>query len=132
MLYIGHFSFDETGSEDGRRHGYLSCIVDADNVDAAVDLFRSLIEKSKAENKSFANIAAVYIEDIFEIKKIPKTATILRMQSSGGEFPKSVSRTLPFVETDDINAYGWAPDIQKTRTAEKDEFLEMEPFLSFV
>jgi hypothetical protein len=132
MLYIGHFSFDETSPDEALRHGYFTCIVDKNNVDTAIDQFRSLIEKSKTEKNSFANIVAVYIEDIFEIKKIPKTAKILRIQSSVGEFPKSLTRTLPFVETDDINAFGWAPDIRKIRTAEKNEVLEMEPFLRFV
>ncbi len=132
MLYIGHFSFDETGAEQGRRHGYFTCIADADNVDDAVDSFRSLIENSRAEKESFANIAAVYIEDVFEIRSVPEAATILRMQSSEGEFPKSVSRTLPFTETDNIDAYGWAPDVRNIRKADKEEVLEMEPFLSFV
>jgi hypothetical protein len=131
MLYIGHFSIDEISENSKRRHGYFTCMVDTDNVDQAVELFKALIEKMKAENSNFADIAAVYIEDIFEIRQVPKTATILRMQSSVGEFPKSVSRSLPFGETKEITAYGWAPDVRKIREAEKDEVLEMEPFLRF-
>ncbi len=131
MLYIGHFSFDEISENSERHHGYFTCMVDTDNVDLAVELFQSLIKKMKVENSSFADIAAVYVEDIFEIRKVPKTATILRMQSSSGEFPKSLSRTLPLVETEEITAYGWAPDVRKIQAAEKDKVLEMEPFLSF-
>lgn len=131
MLYIGHFSFDEVGSDTGQRHGYFTCIVDSDSADRAVLSFHALIEKMKRENSSFANISVVYIEDIFEIRRVPETAEMLRMQSSEGEFPKSVSRSLPFVETDDIAAYGWAPDVRKIRKAETDEVLEMEPFMSF-
>jgi hypothetical protein len=131
MLYLGHFSFDKIGVNSERHHGYFTCMVETDNVDRAVESFQSLIKKMKAENNSFTDIAAVYIEDIFEIRQAPKNATILRMQSSVGEFPKSVSRSLPFVETEEITAYGWAPDVRKIRVAEKDKALEMEPFLTF-
>jgi len=75
-------------------------------------------------------ILEVCIEDIFEIENVPETSAMIRMQSSEGEFPESVSRSLPLVETAGITAYGWAPDERKIRTAEKDEVLEMEPILS--
>lgn len=132
MLYIGHFSFDEVGENKKRRHGYFTCLLDAGDVDRAVEEFKSLIEGMKAENKQFSGLAAIYIEDIFEVRQIPKRAMLLRMQSSEGEFPRSVSRSLPFSESAGITAYGWAPDVQKIRAADKDVVLEMEPFLSFV
>ncbi|MEJ2473768.1 MAG: hypothetical protein P8Y74_07770, partial [Desulfobacterales bacterium] len=110
---------------------YFTCVVDSTDVEQAVEEFKSLIERMKAENRHFAGIAEVYIEDIFEIQKIPETAMMIRMQSSDGEFPESVSRSLPFAEKQGITAYGWAPDVRKIRAAEKDEVLEMEPFLSF-
>jgi NurA-like 5'-3' nuclease len=131
MLYIGHFSFDEMEVDKEQRHGYFTCIVDSMDVEQAVEEFKSLIEKLKSKNKHLAGIVEVYIEDIFEIQKVPETAMMIRMQSSEGEFPESVSRSLPFAENPGVTAYGWAPDIRKTRAAEKDEVLEMEPFLSF-
>ena len=131
MLYIGHFSFDELAGNKEQRHGYFTCIVDSMDVEQAVEEFKSLIEKMKSKDKHLAGIAEVYIEDIFEIQKVPETATMIRLQSSEGEFPESVSRSLPFSENPGITAYGWAPDIRKIRAAEKDEVLEMEPFLSF-
>jgi hypothetical protein len=85
----------------------------------------------KAKNRHFGGIAEVYIEDIFEIQEVPETATMIRMQSSDGDFPLSVNRSLPFAENPGITAYGWAPDVRKIRAAGKDEVLEMEPFLSF-
>jgi hypothetical protein len=131
MLYIGHFSFDELERDQKQRHGYFTCVVDSTDVEQSVEEFKSLIERMKAKNSHFAGIAEVYIEDIFEIQKIPETAMMIRMQSSDGEFPESVSRSLPFAENQGITAYGWAPDVRKIRAAEKDEVLEMEPFLSF-
>jgi hypothetical protein len=131
MLYIGHFSFDELAGNKEQRHGYFTCVVDSTDVEQSVEEFKSLIEGMKAKNRHFAGIAKIYIEDIFEIQRVPEKATMIRMQSSDGEFPESVSRSLPFAENQEITAYGWAPDIRKIRAAEKDEVLEMEPFLSF-
>jgi hypothetical protein len=131
MLYIGHFSFDELGKNQEQRHGYFTCIVDSTDVERALEAFKSTIEAMKTENSPLAGIADAYIEDIFEIQKIPETATMIRIQSCDGEFPESVSRSLPFAESTTITAYGWAPDIYKIRAAAKEEVMEMEPFLSF-
>ncbi|MFZ0243879.1 MAG: hypothetical protein WAL90_19720 [Desulfobacterales bacterium] len=131
MLFIGHFSFDALTENESERHGYFTCLVDSGDVDRATDAFKSLITEMKAENELFAAVAAVYIEDIFEIEKVPQKAVMLRLQSSAGEFPESVSRSLPFATQTGITAYGWAPDERKIRAAEEDEVLEMEPFISF-
>ncbi len=131
MVYIGHFSFDEVENDNDLRHGYFTCIVNSTGADRAVEAFKTLIKEMKMENSLFAGIREVYIEDIFEIENVPETPVMIRMQSSEGEFPESVSRSLPLAETAGITAYGWAPDERKIRAAEKDEVLEMEPFLSF-
>ena len=94
MIYIGYFSFDELGPEKEVRHGYFSCVVEADNADAATNEFKELISRKKMDD-IFSNIVAVYMEDIIEIQNIPQKAIVTRIQSSAGEFPKSVSRSLP-------------------------------------
>ena len=43
MIYIGHFSFDELGPEKEVRHGYFSCVVEAEEIDAAINKFKDLI-----------------------------------------------------------------------------------------
>ena len=131
MLYIGHFSFDEIGERQEKRHGYFTCVVNSNGVDQAVSAFKSLIEAMKAKNSLFTGMSEVYIEDIFEFQNMPETAVMIRMQSSDGEFPESLSRSLPFDDHAGISAYGWSPDVRKIRAAEKEEVLEMEPFLSF-
>ncbi|MGD9044753.1 MAG: hypothetical protein PVG06_13625 [Desulfobacterales bacterium] len=111
MIYIGHFSFDELGPEKEVCHGYFSCVVEADKADAAGSEFKELIPSLKKMNDIFSNIVTVYIEDIIEIRDVPRRAIITRIQSSVGEFPKSVSRSLPHVESPGINVYGWAPEV---------------------
>lgn len=131
MLHIGQFSFDELGKNEEKRHGYFTCAVGSKDVDGAVQAFKLLIKGIKAESKLFARIKAVYIEDIFNIKDIPDKAVMLRIQSCDGEFPESVSRSLPLSDDEGINAYGWSPDVRKIRAAEKDKVVEMTPFLTF-
>lgn len=131
MFYIGHFSFDEMGDKQDQRHGYFTCIVNSEDVDSAVEKFKTKIEKTKTEKEIFARIVNVYIEDVFEIKTSPDTAIMLRMQSSEGEFPKSVSVSLPFYKNQDIAAYGWKTDVCKIKESGEDDFKEMDPFISF-
>jgi hypothetical protein len=131
MVYIGHFSFDEVGENQNNRHGYFTCVVESTDVDRSLEDFKSLIERIKDMNATFAGITAVYIEDIFEMRKVPHRPVMIRLQSSDGEFPESVSRSLPFTGDEGITAYGWAADVQKISAAEGNQVLEMEPFLRF-
>jgi len=48
LLYIAHFSFDDiaastSSAEDGARHGYFALVVEASDVEEAVDKFKALI-----------------------------------------------------------------------------------------
>jgi hypothetical protein len=132
MIYIGHFSFDELGTEKEVRHGYFSCVVESDKGDAAANEFKELISSLKRMNDIFRNIVTVYMEDIIEIRDIPRRAIITRIQSSAGEFPKSVSRSLPHIESPGINVYGWAPDIAEDEKKPNQEGYKVaKPFIKF-
>ena len=132
MIYIGHFSFDEFGPEKEVRHGYFTCLVETNTADAATLEFKELIFSLKKMDGNFSNIATVYLEDIIEIRDVPRRAIVTRIQSSAGEFPKSVSRSLPNVETPGINVYGWAPEIEESETDRKaEEYKAAEPFIKF-
>jgi hypothetical protein len=132
MIYIGHFSFDELGAEKEIRHGYFSCVVETDSAEAAANEFKELIISLKKMNDVFSKIVTVYLEDIIELRDIPRKAIVTRIQSSAGEFPKSMSRSLPHVAAPGINVYGWAPDIEKNETdRNKEEYKTTEPFIEF-
>lgn len=132
MIYIGHFSFDELGSGNEIRHGYFSCVVETDSADTAANEFKELIFSFKKMNDFFSNITTVYMEDIIEIRDVPRRAIITRIQSSAGEFPKSISRSLPHAVAPGINVYGWSPDVEASETdPSKAEYKKSEPFISF-
>lgn len=89
MLYSGHFSFDETGDTPVERHGYFTCVVKADTPAQALEKFKLRIHEIKEELKEplFADIIAVYVEDIVEISGMPDDAVVTRFQSSEGRSP---------------------------------------------
>ena len=131
MLFIGHFSFDEIDVDGNPKHGYFSSIVDADSPDAAVAKFETHIKKMKGSLREMVNVVNVYIEEILRIANIPESPMITRLQSSEGEFPPSVSHSLPGVIGSDAEAFGFAPDIEKQKTADDGSFIESKPFITF-
>lgn len=132
MLYIGYFSFDELGPEGEVRHGYFSCVVESDNADAAADEFKELIFSLRKMEGMFSKINAVYLEDLIEMREIPRRAIVTRIQSSIGEFPKSVSKSLPHVAAPGISAYGWEPNIKEGESdRDRSEYQTTRPFIKF-
>lgn len=132
MLYIGHFSFDERGPEKEVRHGYFTCVVETDSAESAANEFKELIFSLRRMDDIFANMVTVYMEDIIEMRNIPRRAIVTRIQSSAGEFPKSVSRSLPKVVAPGISAYGWAPDVEQTEADRSAEgYKPAKPFITF-
>ncbi len=132
MIYIGYFSFDELGLDQEARHGYFSCVVDTVSAEAAANEFKELIFSLKKMDDEFKKILTVYMEDIIEIRSVPRKAIVTRIQSSTGKFPKSVSKSLPHVVAPGINVYGWAPDMETHGTdRDTDAYKTTEPFIEF-
>lgn len=132
MLYLGHFSFDEIGSEQEIRHGYFTCVVDSVNAENAANEFKELVISMKKTQDIFKRIVTVYMEDIVELRKIPKKALVARIQSSAGAFPESVGRSLPGVVTPGINLYGLAPGIKEDeKQRDQEGYKEAGPFIEF-
>lgn len=131
MLYISHFSFDELDYRHNTRHGYFSCVVDAKDEDEAVEKFKTHLIKMKQKNMAFSRIVKVYIEDIIAIEAVPNEPIITRLQSSRGEFPKSISYSLPAAEADGIEAYGLAANVEQHENEPESDYVESQPFIVF-
>ena len=133
MLYSGHFSFDEIGSDQNPRHGYFACLVKAETVEQAFKKFKNRILQIREEEKDelFTKMIAVYVEDVVEIPdNFSGDPVVTRYQSSEGPFPKSKSCFLPVSETAKLKSYLWVPDDAENEKS-KDEYKEAEPFLTF-
>ncbi len=131
MLFIGHFSFDEIGVHGKPKHGYFSSIVDAETPDDAVAKFEAHIKEMKDTDRQMVGVVNVYIEEILRIANIPETPIITRLQSSDGEFPASISHSLPGVFGEDVEAFGFAPDVEDHEMLNDGSFIEAKPFITF-
>jgi hypothetical protein len=132
MLYVGHFSFDEIGLEQEIRHGYFTTVVDADSIERASTEFKELILSMKKMEDTFQRIAVVYLEDIIEFKQLPEKAIVSRIQSSAGEFPESITHSLPGVANPGIHVYGLKADVRANdNELETDKYKESKPFIKF-
>jgi hypothetical protein len=131
MLFIGHFSFDEIDADSQPKHGYFSSIVDAKSPDDAVAKFEAHIKQMKKTAKQMVSVVHVYIEEILRIANIPETPIITRLQSSDGEFPASVSHSLPGVFGKEVEAFGFAPDVADQEMLNDGGFIEAKPFITF-
>jgi len=129
MIYVGHFSFDEIGSENQARHGYFTGLVQAADVDRAVQQFKERITALRKNHEAMQTVTAVYIEDIVEFERLPDQPVITRLQSSEGAFPRSVSRSLPDGAGTKAQAFGYRPDVENQTDGE--QYPEMTPFLQF-
>lgn len=132
MLYIGYFTFDEIGPEEETRHGNLTAVVDADTIERATTEFKELLLSTKKSEPAFEGIANIYLEDIVEFSHVPSKAIITRIQSSAGEFPKSITHSLPGVASPGINIYGLKPDVRaEENNRNADEYQESGVFIKF-
>ncbi|MDA3895942.1 MAG: hypothetical protein PF482_07335 [Desulfobacteraceae bacterium] len=133
MLYSGHFSFDEIGTDQTPRHGYFACLVKAENAEQAFKKFKNRILKIREEEKDelFTKMFAVYVEDVVEIPDdFSGEAVVTRYQSSEGPFPRSKSCFLPVSEKAKLKSYLWMPD-NVSKEKGNEEYKEAQPFLEF-
>jgi hypothetical protein len=132
MFYIGHFSFDEIGTEHENRHGYITTVVNTESIERAASEFKELIRSMNKIEGTFQGIAAVYLEDIIEFKQVPEKAIVSRIQSSSGEFPESITHSLPGIANPGIHVYGLEADVRATdNELDTDQYKESKPFIRF-
>ena len=92
MLYLAHFSFD--GEYKGEpTHGWFTCMVEADDIEASVDEFHHLINKLQKDEDIFQSVTKVYLEDIIQIRQVPEEGFLGHYSSSPGEAPPSIATT---------------------------------------
>ena len=123
MLYLAHFSFD--GERNGEpEHGWFTCVVEANDVDACVDKFRHLVNKLYKGEDIFNRVTRVYLEDIVQVRQVPEEGFLGHYSCSPGEAPPSMTTTL-WGDTDTYcESYSPMPfDGEKTQ--------EIEPFIIF-
>ena len=132
MLYIGHFSFDETNYE--ARFGHFTCVVEAKSPDEAGKAFKKLILSLRKKKALFSTAPAdIYLDSIIEVKGVPQTGVVTWYSSISGEKEGSLSTALPHEDAGECTRYHYYPD-ERPDIIEKIEALEeheVMPFVSF-
>jgi len=131
MLFIGHFSFDEADRQQRPRHGYFTCLMDAEDAEEAMAKFGDHILQMKKKEGSFAEMSVVYLEDLIQVARVPEEPIVTRIQSSEGAFPRSVTHCLPAVFKDGIEAYGLPSNVDKHEKGEGRSYKASDPFIRF-
>jgi hypothetical protein len=130
MLHVGHFSFDAIDSKGQVRHGYFTCVANSDNAENAVKVFKEYLSLSKDKVSAFEDIIKIYLEDIIQMKDVPKHPVITRLQTSEGQFPRSVSYSLPCVPIPGVESFEWSSGVVQEDPGDQ-EYPETVPFILF-
>jgi hypothetical protein len=123
MLYLAHFSFDGEYRGDP-THGWFTCMVEADGIEASVDEFYHLINKLHRDEDIFQFVTKVYLEDIIQIRQVPEEGFLGHYSSSPGEAPPSIATTC-WGDTD-----GYCESFSPI-SSDAEEAQEIEPFIVF-
>ncbi len=132
MLYLGHFSFDETTDEG--RFGYFTSMVEAKNPETAEKIFRKLIKDMRKKKTLFGEAPMeIYLDNFIEIGAVPPTGLITWYSSYSGETQGRISTFLPHEDTGGCRSYYYYPS-DRPDIPEKVEAMEQHdefPFITF-
>ena len=123
MIYFAHFSFENP--EGRKRHGYFTCIVEAENFQDALEKIRPLLADLEHRRNIFETPVSIYLDDLIEARKIPSEGLLAHMILRDGPLKDAESRSLPGVDSSCCQSYSVAATEKDRGTA------EITPFLTF-
>ena len=94
MFFLAHCTFEDRGGEQP-THGYLTYLVKAGDVEAALDRLRTQLTEAREEEGLFGGPARVYLEDLIEVRRLPPGGLIARYQAYLGPERASIFKTFP-------------------------------------
>jgi transcriptional regulator with PAS, ATPase and Fis domain len=112
MLYIGNFYYvsnQEEALDPNRRHGEFNLMIEADNIEVAVDSFRSRIVALQKARDFFGGDCSIYFTQIQEVEGLPRTeALILNYKSYAGDpFMPFIGCIIPSDQIDACKIHNW-------------------------
>ena len=134
MFYIGYFTFDGEDLDYKPWYGSFECIVNADDTEMAIEEFkRHLLDVRKDYSLFDQQKLSIYLNEIIEVQKEMKLATISYIRECAGEPPPTVHSILPVRNREAAVSYQWRPDYLSDENFEKlnEDGHSPEPFLKF-
>lgn len=123
MIYLAHFDFVEDGLGSDESHGYFTCMVEAINIDDALDKFKALLLTLRKEEDVLDEVEEVFLDSCIEIHTVPKAGFLANYVSYQGTRTASISTTIRGATDEHCIAYGLEPDEEGEQ--------EITPFISF-
>ncbi len=131
MIYIGNFKFVENGeNKQEPRHGFFTCLVEAENVEKALEVIGTHLLKTKKSGEMFANTNAIYLDEMIGVSKAPKKSVITNFRIFAGELKSSMNWVLPEGSFTGINMYEWLPGDEEPGE-QTEESHAVKPFVKF-
>lgn len=131
MVYVGHFSFAEDDADssvgDEPRHGYFTAVVEAKDVEDALEKFRTLIYRLHCEEDILERISDVFLDACVECRAIPDSGFLAHLMEWSGRARGSISTAIRGAEDEQAAAYYITPEDLK----DPDDEHYVEPFVSF-
>ena len=131
MLYLGHFSFDSTEPTTGKRsrawHGYFTCVVEADDVNVALERFKRLILELRKTSDLFQDSEGVGLEACVEIRSVLRHGFLAFYNLLEGEDQGGVSTAIR--GANERQAVAFRAHVPGDEGSEDE--LEAEPFVTF-
>ena len=131
MKFVGMFSHmtnQEQVSEADRRHGEFILIVDAENVEQAIHMFRDRIVEDRNRKQFFEGVCKVFLVQLLEFDEFPKrAAAMLNYKSIAGDpMMPFISCTVPTDQQDWCSIHDWNEDRPEVDGQVEDLFIEFK------
>ncbi len=112
MYFIGnfqHISHQQSGNEEDRRHGSFSMMVNADNMNDALDKFHLKLVDFKKTTSFFEGKCTIYITQLLEFDKFPDhEAIMLNFKSFAGDpVMPFIACVLPTEQSNSCSIHEW-------------------------
>ena len=131
MIYIGEFFHlvnQQEIEEKDRRHGEFNLIVEADNNETAIQMFRERIIEFRDSSEFFEGDCSIFFIRLLEFENFPRTkALMLNFKSTAGDpLMPFIGCTIPSDQTDSCKIYNWENNRPQIDGQHENLFLEFK------
>ncbi len=146
MIYLAHFDFSvepvtkrkrktkRATDADVPRHGYFTCLAEADSVEAAMKKFERLLRSLKKKEDVLDGVRWVYLDSCVEVEKMPVKGFLAHCVNYLDETGHStMSTSVRGYKGTGVSVYMMAPECEAEEDGHEhgadDELESVEPFL---
>jgi hypothetical protein len=134
VLYLAHCSFTEVAGPAGDPDvaGYFTYLVKADDPEAARERLRDEVNRARARTDLFERAVEIYLDDLIEVRRLPRRGVIARYQAHLGAERPAVFKSFPAGQPPgcDVHVPGEPDDAEDAEDNPPDD-VAVEPFMTF-